>query len=216
MATYQDFLPYVVPDVPGAPTPVIIHAIRNACIRFCEQSMILTRDHDPLTVIANIVDYDLEPPTGYLVVKVAKAWLDNIPLDPLSPDIIDDAAVYNRLYSSYEASPSTPRRFLQKDERTISLWPMPDKKYANGLTMRVALKPTRASTTIEDVIFEDYAEVIASGALSRLMLAAEKPYTNEKMAAFHAAEFIRGVNVARTRAQHGHTRANLSVKLRKI
>jgi hypothetical protein len=216
MATYQDFFPYILPEVSGAPTPVVLNAVRNACIKFCEQSLILNRDHDPVTVIANVVDYDLEPPTGYLVAKVTKAWLDNIPLDPLSPDVIADAAVYNRLYSSYEASPSTPRRFLQKDERSVSLWPMPDKKYANGLTMRVALKPTRASTTIEDVIFEDYAEVIASGALSRLMLAADKPYTNEKMAAFHASEFIKGVNVARSRALHGHTRSNLSVKLRKI
>lgn len=216
MASYEAFLPYVMPEVIGAPEPVVIQAIRNAAIEFCEKSLVLQRDHDPVTVIANVVDYDLEPPTGYLVAKVMKAWLDNIKLDPVAPDFVADAGVYNRLYSSYSAGPSTPRAYVQKDPRSISLWPVADKKYANGLTMRVALKPTRASTTIEDEMFEDYAEVIASGAISRLMMSVDKPYTNAQGAVNHRGAFMAGINTARSRALHGHSRANLSVQLRKI
>lgn len=216
MAAYEDFLPYVLPDAPGAAELVVIQAIRNACIEFCEKSLVLTRDHDPITVVQNTVDYDLEPPDGYIVVKVQKAWLENNPLDPLAPDFVREAATYNRLFSSYESTPSTPQRFLQKDERSISLWPVPDKKYQNGLTLRVALKPTRASTEIEDVVFEDYAETIAHGALYRLMMSAGKPYSNEKMAAVEKALFEQGINVARSRAAHGHVRTSLSVQMRKI
>lgn len=216
MAAYEDFFPYVLPEVAGAAEMVVEQAIRNSVIEFCEKSLILQRDHDPITVLQGIVDYDLEPPTGYLVVKVMKAWLENQPLDPLAPDFVREASVYNRLFSSYDAAPSTPRAYLQKDPRTISIWQVPDKKYSNGLTLRVALKPTRASTTVEDEIFEDYAETIASGALSRLMLSPGKPYTSPDLAAFHKAQFERGVNVARTRAIHGQVRSNLSVKLRRI
>jgi len=216
MASYEDFFPYVMTEVIGAPEPVVVQAIRNACIEFCEKSLILTRDHDPLTIVSGIVDYDLEPPTGYLVVKVQKAWLENNQIDPLAPDVIKDASVYNRLFSSYQSQASTPSAFLQKDARSISIWPVPDKQYKNGLTMRVALKPTRASTSIEDEVFEDYAEAIAHGAIYRLQASVGKAYTNPEMAAVNKGLFEQAINVARQRATHGHVRSNLSVKMRKI
>lgn len=216
MAAYEDFFPNILPEVPGAAEMVVANAVKNAVIEFCEKSLILQRDHDPITLLEGIVDYDLEPPAGYLVIKVMKAWLENNELSPLAPDFVREAAVYNRLFSSYQKANSTPRAYLQKDERTISVWSPPEKKYPNGLTLRVALKPTRASTEVEDVILEDYAEVIASGALSRLMMSAGKPYNNLDMAAVHKGLFQQGINVARSRALHGQVRSNLSVKLRRI
>lgn len=216
MAAYENFFPNILPEVPGVAEMVAENAVRNAVIEFCEKSLILQRDHDPITVVQNIVDYDLEPPTGYIVVKVMKAWLENSELTPLAPDFVREAAVYNRLFSSYQANTDRPRAFLQKDERTVSLWGVPDKNYKSGLTMRVALKPTRASTVVEDVILEDYAETIASGALYRLMMSAGKPYTNAELAAVHKGLFQQGINVARQRATHGQVRSTLSVKLRRI
>ncbi len=215
MASYEAFLSRVLIEVPGCAEISAIQAIKDTCIEFCEKSLVVTRDHDPITIVSGIVDYDLEPPTGYLVVKVMKAWVENNEIQPMAPDVVRNASVYNRLFSSYQSAPSTPIRFLQKEERSISLWPVPDKKYSNGLTLRVALKPTRSSTTIEDVVFEDYAETIAAGALRRLHLSFDKPYTDERRASARQAEFMSGVNVARQRTSHGHTRSNLSVKLRR-
>lgn len=215
-ASYEDFFPYVLPEVAGAAEMIVEQAVRNAVIEFCEKSLVLQRDHDPVTIKQGVVDYDLEPPKGYIVVKVMKAWLENQELDPLAPDFVREAAVYNRLFSSYQSGASTPRAYLQKDERSVSVWQVPDKDYTNGLTMRVALKPTRASTQIEDVIFEDYAETIASGALARLMLSPGKPYTSPDLAAYHRGQFERGINVARSRAVHGQVRSSPSVKLRRI
>lgn len=216
MASYEDFFPNILTEVPGAAEVVVENAVRNACIEFCEKSLILTRDHDPITVAAGVVDYDLEPDTGYLVIKVQKAWLEDQPLTPMAPDMVKQAATYNRTFSSYQAGPSTPTHYLQKDERTISVWPVPDKQYANGLTLRVALKPSRNSSSIDDVIFEDYAEVIASGTLYRLMASPGKAYTNPELAVVHKSLFEQGVNTARSRMIHGHVRSNLSVRLRRI
>jgi hypothetical protein len=216
MALYEDFLSRVLIEVPGCAEISAVQAVRDSCIEFCEKSLVLVRDHDPIFIRAGSVDYDLEPPAGYLVIKVMRAWLENAELFPFSPDAVADAAVYNRNFSSYQAAPSLPQRFLQKDERTVSVWPVPDKNYPNGMTLRVALKPTRSSTSVEDVIFEEYAETIASGALGRLMLSAGKPYSSPQAAVAHKALFMQGLNVARQRAGHGHTRSNLSVRLRRI
>jgi hypothetical protein len=215
-ASYEDFFPNILTEVPGAAEVVVVNAVRNACIEFCEKSLVLQRDHDPVTLKSGVVDYDLDPPKGYIVVKVMKAWLEDNQLTPLAPDFVREASVYNRLFTSYQDKSSTPQFYLQKDERSVSVWSPPDKDYVNGLTMRVALKPSRASEGIESVILEDYAETIASGALSRLMISVGKPYSNEKMAAVHRTLFQQGINVARQRGTHGQVRSILSAKLRRI
>jgi hypothetical protein len=151
-----------------------------------------------------------------VVIKVMRAWIENTPIEPMFPDIVTDASVYNRLYGSFEAAPSMPQRYLQKSERTISVWPLPDKTYANGLTLRVALKPARNSTSVDDVIYEDYVDVIAAGAMSKLMRSSGKPYSDLRLAEGRRGEFMAGLNVARQRAGHGHTRSNLRVRLARI
>ena len=216
MTPYESFFPYIMPEVPGAPEPLVVMAIRNSCIEFCERSLILTRDHDPITMRTKIIDYDLEPPIKEtLVIKIQQVWVEGSKIYPLAPDAIRAAGIYNRLYSEYEENLSTPQFYLQKDERTITVWPVPDKVYRNGLTLRVALKPTRDSENVDDVLLEDYAEAIAAGALQRLMSSAGKPYTNIQMAAVNKMIFDRGVNLAKLRMNAGHSRASLTVKMRR-
>ena len=144
------------------------------------------------------------------------AFVENTKINPMAPDFVREAAVYNRLFSSYQAQQSTPSAYLQKSERQITIWPVPEKDYSNGLTIRAAVKPTRASVSVDGVLLEDYAEAIASGALRRLMATVGTSYSNPKMAAVHEGMFQVALNVARQRATHGYVRANLSVKLRKI
>ena len=69
---------------------------------------------------------------------------------------------------------------------------------------------------IDDVVYEDYADVIAAGAVSRLMVSASKPYTNLQLAQARRQEFLAGLNVARQRASRGHARSNLTVRMRRV
>jgi len=216
MSAYSAFLDYVMPDVPGCTTQLAEHEIRNACIEFCENSLILQRDHDPVTIVAGIVDYDLEPPTGTLVTRVMKAWYKGTELVQSAPDNINKSEVYNRLFTGADVSRSDPQRILQKDERTFTVYPIPQETATNSLTLRIALKPTRSSTTVDDVIFEDYAEAIGSGAKARLMMSPGKPYTNPQLGAAEMMLFRQAINTARSRAIRGHMRSDLGVKLRRI
>lgn len=213
---YEAFLDYVLPHVPGCTNEMAIHEIRNTAIEFCEKSMILQRDHDPVTIVKGTVDYDFEPPTGYLVTKIIKAWYKTKELTPLAPDEINKAEVYNRMFTGADVGQTDPRNILQKDERTYTVYPVPMETAPMSLTMRVALKPTRASTTIDDVIFEDYAEIIGAGAKARLMMSPGKPYSNPQGAVAHLGMYQSGLNVARQRAVHGYVRGDLKVKLRRI
>lgn len=217
MAAYDDFLPYVLPDTPGCPEVTAIQAIRSSAIDFCERSLILQRDHDPVTVVKGIIDYDFDPPlANTLVTKLMRAWFERDEVEIVAPDMVGDVTVYNALFANANPMTGKTMQIIQKDERTFSVLPKPDKTYQNALTMRVALKPTRASTTCEDVLFEDYAEFIAHGAKARLCMTPGKSYTNPDVAALGNVMFTQGVNRALQRAVRGHTRAALAVRFRPI
>ena len=93
---------------------------------------------------------------------------------------------------------------------------MPAETVGSAITMRVALKPTRAATTINDVLLEDYFEIISAGAKYRLLLSQGKPYTSPQLAAVERDFYISGINKAKQRATRGHLRSDLSVKYRTI
>jgi hypothetical protein len=214
--TYEQFLDYVMPHVPGCTPEMAIQAIRNTVIEFCERTLILQRDHDPVTVTANVQDYDFEPPSGYLVQKVMKAWYKNNELVPFTPDQISDVYAYRNSVAGEAANKTDPLRIFQKDERTFSLHPWPVETVTDALTMRVALKPTRASTKIEDVIFEDWLDAIAAGALVRLQMSPAKPYTLPNAAAINQQIYMQKTNEARQKAIRGHVRGNQQIKIRRI
>jgi hypothetical protein len=216
MVAYDAFLPRVLIDAYGCPEIVATQAIRDAVIEFCSRSNFIQRDHDPITVVRGISDYDLEPPAGQLVVKILKCWFKMTELSPIAPDFVNSPAFYNSSIPDNAPSIATPLSFTQKDERTFSIYPSSKDTVANGLTLRISLKPTRASTTCEDSIFEDYAETIAHGALARLLVSPGKAYMNVAAAGMHGAAFNTGINDARQRASRGHVRSGMQVRMRKI
>lgn len=216
MASLSDFYPYVLIDVPGCPEVVVDTALRSSLIEFCEKSLVVQRDLDPVTVVAGTMDYDLEPPTDQRVTKLLRVWYKGTELVPKEPDSITKPEVYNRLFSGADTNGSEPRTFLQKDDTTFSIYPLPIETSANAITIRAALKPTRSALTFEDVLFEDYAETIANGAKYRLLGMAGKPWMNGPSAAAALSMFNSAVNAARLRANKGSTRADLQVRMRSI
>lgn len=216
MTSYDAFLPRILIDAYGCPEIVAIQAIRDSVIEFCVRSNFIQRDHDPITVIAGLSDYDLEPPSGQLVIKIQKCWFKTSELSPIAPDYVSTPAFYNAGIPENAPLLATPLSFTQKDERTFSIYPAPKDTVANALTLRVSLKPTRSSTTCEDSIFEDYAETIAHGALSKLLASPGKAYMNVAAAGMHGTAFNSGINEARQRASRGHVRSGMQVRMRRI
>jgi hypothetical protein len=211
MAAYEAFLSRVLPEVAGCPEVVAIQAIRDAAIEFCTRSNALQQDLDPLTAIANQSEYDLEAPAGYRVSRVMKAWFEDSELLAAAPDMIRVPDAYKR-----SAGKAKPTFYFQKTSATISLLDVPETTAKGAVTIRAALTPTRASTTVDDEIFELWAEEIAHGAKYRLMLVAGKPYSNTAASAIEKGLFEAGVNKATLQAARGYVRSSVRVKFRKI
>lgn len=215
MKTLESFLPEILPDVPGCPSDMAIRALRNTVIEFCEKSFIHQETLDPFTAIENVTDYDLDPPKGYRIQKIMKMWYLGREMEALAPDDIGLPDPYRTNINGYNASKGPPAGYTQKDVDSFTILPIPDQKYANAITMRVALVPLRSMTEVEDFLFELWSETIGFGTKARLMLNPGKPYSNAESATYNQARFISGLNDARQRAARGNVRSDLRVQLRK-
>jgi hypothetical protein len=208
MAALTKFYPYVTVDVPSAAIPSVEVAVRDACIDFCERTLFLQVDHDPITAIAGEPTYEFSPPDGYVVDRIMQLWYDNVMLPP----VVTDNAFQSSYVERGEDVRQDPQGYLQKDSRSFSLLPTPRVTLRNGIVMRVAIKPTRVATEVDDILYDDYAEVIGWGAKYRLMLSPGKEYTNPEMAQAAKGLFDRGLSRARNRMTRNHTRAQMSVR----
>lgn len=217
MASYDDFLSRVLPEVPGCAEITALQAIKDATIEFCEKSLIYQADHDPVSVAAKTADYDLDSPVADTrIIKIMKLWYSGNELAASAPDQVSDPTLYNQQVGDYSTQYGTPRTFVQKDSETFSLFPIPERQLSNAITMRVALAPLRSATSCADFLFEQFVEPIAAGAVSRLQMTPNKAYSNPKLAGYYQGQYMVGVNDARQKATRGFTRANLSVQMRRI
>ncbi len=67
---FDTILKEVSPFVPNCPEPVMVNAIRNAAIDFCDFTGWLTQDLDPISVIANEPLYEIEADGDYEIARV--------------------------------------------------------------------------------------------------------------------------------------------------
>ena len=84
------------------------------------------------------------------------------------------------------------------------------------LTLRMAYCPTRDSTSAPSFLFEDYAEVIAAGAVSRLLSQPGQTYSDPKSAQSYANAFQAGWRDAALSTRKSFTNSNARVNLRGI
>lgn len=215
MATaYTSFIPEVLPFCDGAPEKVIINAIRNAAIEFCDKSWIYIFNMPPIGVTANVQDVVINAalPAATAIAKVIQGYWNAQPIDAITrAEIVDEDATWRT------RTGTSVCKYLIKDGYTIaSLMPIPSKTVAagggntimvNGLSFTLALKPTRASLNVPDWLYELYLEDIAHGALARMYAMPKKAWTNANLAGTHKGKFDDAISAARVVASRSFTRS---------
>ena len=197
MATklYSDLVSDVLPFLAADPSdPVTERAIKRTVIDFCSSSWIWQMFQDPVTVVARINQYDLEPDSGADVSAVVSAELDGRPLDPRTPVNL------NRELPRWRTDTGTPKYFTQLDTESVYLAPIPESGLTNGLTLTLALQPSQKATGFPLWIYNQYAETLVNGAVSRLMLMSGKPWADVAAGADRRAVFAADVSDARNTA----------------
>jgi hypothetical protein len=210
---YEQFLPYVTQYAPDVSEFVAIDAIRNACIEFCERTMIWVYDVPPISVNALQNNYVIPTPADTKVVNIMQAYYDtDMLLIPKSPDEL--ASIYRM--SNWETLQGMPQFVTRLKKPEVILVPVPYEVDDEALTLRVALAPTRDSQEIDSEIYEQWAEIIAHGARARLFNQAKQPYFDRAAANEEARMFRVGVNEARIQVAKGLSRDSTSVEFQRL
>lgn len=203
---YEAFLPEVLPYATECPEVVAINAIRNACIEFCDKSLYLIYEHDPVTTVANVSDYGLSLPANTTSARVLDAWYNNYLLGAKSEEDLKKLYPYD-----WHAMQGNPRWYTGRDPDTVVLVPYPLVGLTNGLNLMVALRPTRNSVDIDDLIYQRWAEQIGFGARSRLLDTPSQAYSDHMAASKYRSMFETAIGTAKMERMRGLGRSSLRV-----
>lgn len=211
--SYELFLPEVMPYVHDVPEVVAVQAIRNACIEFCQETHYLQENLDPITGQKNVGLYDLcANETGYKVVEVMQAYYGDQLLIPKSQEELNN--IYRT--SNWEELSGNPYYYFRTRAGEMRLVTKPTITEANKLKIKAAVAPSRASTTVDDELFERFLEYIAFGARARLYNTPNQPYYDPKTAMEYTKRFNDAMAETRTRVYKGLTRAATKVEFQRF
>jgi len=193
---YTQWLPYVQVNVPDCPKALIVEAIRQKVIEFCQRSLFLRQELDGFYTVADDNEYDLSPPVDNNIAQLLMLKVNKRELEPKTQDDLEE------IYQEWRDQSGEPSYFFLKNTNTAILVPKPIGVYP--VRILVALKPTQAAQGVDEIIFEEYKDAIKHGALAYLMLMAEKTWSNPNMSAFYQSQFDAAIQESKIRSEQGY------------
>jgi len=208
----------VAPDVVAVPMPAVENAVRNACITFCEQTLLWKEELDRINVVADQNNYTLTAPENSVIISVddVKYKQDGEDddqfktLDPASENQLD---LHDTGSWKYRTA-TTPSKYWVDKDRVLYLVNTPTEKSDEGLLVRVNLKPARSCTTIEEFLYNDHFKAIGHGAKADLLSRKAMSWYAPKLALEHETRFQELIDNAKGIKTDGYTKRPRRVKMR--
>lgn len=194
----QAYLTRVLPSVDACPQPLAEQAIRDAIDGFCRQSKIY-RGTVTVALTAGDGTYTLTPPADSVVVETLYARIGDDLLEPLVPELESRLIIGN----------GKPEYIKHLTATDIEILPAPAD--AGSMSVTVIYSISLAATAFPDLL-DQWREEIAFGAMARLMIMPNKPWSNPQVAAGYQTLFNNGINDAAARATLGNRKATLRVQ----
>jgi len=212
----------ILPDIPNLPRPALENAVRNACIEFCERTLLWTEDLTRITVAADTREYDLTEPSGATIiciddVKYKQNGQDDsqfVTLDPVSENQrnLQDSGSWKYRESTnpsgYYALPDNPTEIL--------LYNIPTVASTSGLLVKVCLRPARDCTTVQDFIYKSHFKTIGLGTKADLFARKGQKWFDAKTALGFEARFNNACDNAMLLKVTGGTKRETRVQMREF
>jgi hypothetical protein len=190
MKTWDEFLPLIVPHLPGCPNASLKTYLALSARDFFTKTYLWQDDIDAVYLAPNQVEYDLDAHAE--VEDVLAVVLDNEQLDRTEFRLIPFERRDER---------GQPRLYWIHSDRTIRVFPTPDRR--NVMKVSAVLKPSRNALGVEDWIYETWADTIVNGAVAQLAIMPGKEWTDPALAAMHKAMFEQDITKTRIRDYRG-------------
>lgn len=184
----------------GATDPVIITELQAAVREFYLQSNAWREQIGPYNVYANTDLIWLNPVDAYSnVMFVHGAWLEL----PDDGGTIQLAALNVRPTDG--RTDSRPTHYSCPDPYVLRLYPMPSEALGTVLWVDATLVPLPDATRLPNMAASHHFEAILEGALARLLLMPNKPWTDPVMGMAYGRSFRRRCIQWRDMSERGYT-----------
>lgn len=214
MKSLSSFMSRILPHVAGCPDTVAQEALLDTAIEFCEKTLVVRQTLDPLDTVAGALEYPLDAPSQQTVILPISVWFKTRLLQPAAADNIRNVQAYSTEVVDFTEVQGEPVQYFWTSNETIGLYPLPEETESSTLVVRAALKPTREATQLENVLFDDWLDVLVAGTLARLHFMKDQPWGSADRALIRSREFRAGVQRARMEGSIGRVRTSLSVRPR--
>lgn len=193
ITTYAELKPHIIPRLPsGVAVGVLENEIRLACRQFCEDSGRWVQTLDDAAVVADQQDYDLSS------------------LLPDNSEIY--RIVWVKLYGS--SSVETADYYWLYEEATLR-WHedhKPSTADADGLSVRVALKPDLIDDVLPDWFLTRWRMALAYRVLANLCAMPKKSFTDLEIAGYYETLYQAQLTEAKLERYHRNRSQEIRVK----
>lgn len=206
--TPTDLLPYILPEVPGAPTTLVEQAIMRTANDFCWETGVWNEIQDPIAVQDNISEYDLDAPSGAQIVTIKSIWMVNRELVPVTMERLQEL-----IPNWQEATGSDPAYYNSAtDYSTVRIYPIPLGVNGAKMTIRAIYTPDQFGSYLPKFLVTTFLDEILAGAKSRLMQMPNKEWTNLQMAVVNATVYAEGITKAKVFIAHDKVAGSVRVR----
>lgn len=196
------FLGSINPYAPGCAIPTAYFAIRQAATEFCERAR-MWRYEDEFDVSASDSE-SISTPYGSVLLDIERVSFDGRPLEPVTVKWLDD---HKNGWRDGQIV-GRPEYLTQLELNTIRLVP----GCAGAVKVSLWLKPSQDAQDLPDFLADQYREVIAHGALGRILMMPNQPYTNGDLGAGFLASFENKLSGLQSKGITGQQRARVRTK----
>lgn len=192
MKLWADFHPYVLPDVPGCPEPLLDQALRETAREFCTRTKVWTEWRDPFSASGNQRVFEFDADAGSEVVAAVSASVNGEPYSVFGS---------HKLPAGWQDEANgcvKDHTLIHINSKEFVLYPKPNA--GESIVIELALRPTMTATGVGDVVFEEFTESIAWGTKYRLWTKPGRPWTNPQSAVQAKVEYESGVHAAANQA----------------
>lgn len=190
---YPDLLVHV----PGAPDPLLDHALRRAAREFFRRTRAWTEWLDPQnTSGVSSTEYGFDLPIQSELVQVERVTVDGKPLE---------TTAYRQLEADWTRHRDANAQALVT--RDMSSFILVGSALAAGQAIQVqaSLTPSVAATRLPDELASRYYEAITEGAKATLMLTPKADFYNPDLAAVAKGQFEQAIGKCNVDAYRSHT-----------
>jgi len=210
MATsLETFLPLIRPHLQGCPDAVMRDSILQSCRRLAQDSMISRQYINAGDIVAGSDDYTITPLSGTEVVRVISLVYLDIELTRKTEEELDIIDPGWRT-----ADPGVATYYSQPKPYRIRLNRVPAETTVAGFLPRIASKPALDATTVDDLFWDDWQDVIKQGALTELKEIPNKQWSDFKMSVWHGKRFNFGIQKAKAEAQKNFMKKTTRIQSR--